>query len=132
MEFLCTASDNLRAATHDMSHKFTKELEKHIVRGGFMQHNKTLEDRGTCTQLGHIKMLTFTIAGRCMVTLHRGDEQVSFVYDDTAKEDPRMGLQSIDTSMSNAGDMVREACIFWECTPDPVKLVKIDGGVGFG
>jgi hypothetical protein len=134
LEWLLAVPDDWREVANVVTDRLTKELEDRVILNGFKAHNESLRDRGTRTQLGHVKMLTFTMAGRVMVTLHRDDSQVSFVYQDSTKYPPRMGLQSIECSLTEAKDIVKEACSAWEAgaVKDPPAFVEIDQEVFFG
>jgi len=133
LDWMMKADEDEKEIAHVATDAFTKAFEHRVIEA-FKPYNNTLTKNRTSTQLGHVKMLTLATAGRVMVTLRRGDEQVSFVYDDTTGSPPRMGLQSIECSFLEAIDIVKEACVAWEArvAKDPSVFVKVDDEVWFG
>ena len=100
---------------HDATDALSEMVGERIVNNGFRAYNNTL--KWSRTELGCVTMLTLSTAGRCLIKLERGEEEIFFIYDDsygTEKLPLRIGLQNIGTRLIVADDMVREACTFWE------------------
>lgn len=63
-----------------------------------------------------VELLAYTIAGRTMITLQRGDIMLSMVADESSKES-RTGLQGIYGTEAQVTQLVEDAIAQWEARP---------------
>ena len=63
-----------------------------------------------------VELLAYTIAGRTMITLQRGETMLSMVADESSKES-RTGLQGIYGTEAQVTQLVDDAIAQWEARP---------------
>lgn len=98
------------------------------IQGGFQKTNEAARFRGFSMKVGAVKMLTYTMAGRVMVTINADDadeSQLTFVCDESAPY-PRAGLQSIYGDIDAITAAVGAICDAWKRGERPAE----DKGVG--
>jgi hypothetical protein len=74
------------------------------------------------TPKGKVQFKTFALAGRVMITLERGDEDVSFVAEEGHPE--RLGLHTVHGTVVGVAEMV-EAVSQWDGKLHPDKGLRI-------
>ncbi len=92
----------------------------------FMRRYKTDTHTGNSGKFGKTELLTFGTAGRLMFTFRRGDDQLTYVADDSDDFGNRAGPNSTDTRYEVCVSMIDEVVENWYL--DKLKKSK---GVGF-
>lgn len=97
--------------------KGVKAWEQAVWFGGLQKYYRKSKDRGHAARAGDLKMLVWGCAGRVMVTLHRDDDSVTVLCDESSTE-PRSGLHGIDATR-DAG-----VAILFEAAAHAKQLLK--------
>jgi hypothetical protein len=97
------ALDRIQAAVDVFDRNVWRSLRAHLK--GHCERGESLEFQG-------MKVLTFVVAGRVMITLE--DEASSLTLITTEDEDSRMGIQGIAAREHQALDLLERATLAWE------------------
>ncbi|MFA6407691.1 MAG: hypothetical protein WCV80_03235, partial [Candidatus Paceibacterota bacterium] len=76
---------------------------------------------------GSVKMLSYTMAGRVMLTLSRGDIQITFIAAEDG--DPRMGIQGLQGKVMEVRALVDEVIRVFETELIAYDILKDDSEI---
>jgi hypothetical protein len=88
-----------------------KDFEREVYMRGLSRAIDAEPTRGMCGELAGVTILTYVMAGRVLVTLWRGGEQVSVMAAE-GEDPPRMGLHTT-TDVEAARSMLRAVIAGW-------------------
>ncbi len=95
-----------------------------LFDAGWGVANDSMTEARIRTDFGDVKMLSIVSAGRVMMTLSRGNDNITFICAESASYS--MGFQSIEASLASATSMVDDAINVWNSTPSPENLLRHD------
>jgi len=105
-----------------------KLFDLQVWRSGLSQHLAQHKERGESLEYNGLKILTFVMAGRVMITLEDDRSSLTLI---TAEDDPqsRMGIQGIDAREHQAHDLLERAMHAWRIglRPQPDQEVRVLG-----
>ena len=85
--------------------------------GGVQELVKGSPSRGfkaeASTEMGPVKMLVYTIAGRCLIQLETGITRVTVIADESSPE-PRSGIQGINATEADAIRLLKVSTEAWK------------------
>lgn len=117
-------SEDGRAFFKRQMRPLVKYLEASILiaEGGIQDQNQGRSERGMQQELPTyiperwVQILSYTMAGRVMVTLQRGAVMLTVVFDETSKESTA-GLQGIHGTEPDVRQLVYDAIAQWNARP---------------
>jgi hypothetical protein len=82
-----------------------KEFDQKVWFKGLQKHVLSTRERGVSAKVEGLEVLTYTMAGRTMITFREGENYVSAVADETSTE-CRTGLQGIGATAEQAWALI--------------------------
>ena len=114
------------SAVRDELNGYAKRWERVVWFGGLKKMNDDVQFRGFSMEGTGYKMLTWTCAGRVLVSIYGAKDagHLSFVADENA-DYPRTGLQSADGDIDAIGIAMDKIIADWRKGKRPVRDDKV-------
>lgn len=105
-----------------------KRWERIVYLGGFQEMNNAVRFRGFSMKTDGAEMLTYTMAGRVMVTINASDASaITFICDEDTGY-PRAGLHTISGDIDAITFAVGSVCDAWKRGDRPTKNKSVSLG----
>lgn len=93
-------------------HTEIKAFERVVWFGGLQAQDAACEWKGMKHDADGLLVMSYSMCGRTMITMERGDVSVT-VITATDESEPRMGMQGIRATEADAVKLLRDVCSLW-------------------